>query len=99
MESIIREQATGSGNDALAQNVMSAEEFGRRVVKDVVGGRMFGGKTGKTYTGTLGWSAKYIVWWWPAWLFVSSLPFSINRKERGMLTKENRISFAEMEDR
>ena len=69
----------GSGKGALAKNVMSGEEFGRRVVKDVLGGTVCGGKTGKTYTGTLGWSAKYVVWWWPVWLFVSQFPFLIKK--------------------
>jgi len=77
MEGVIREQSTGTRKGALAEDVMSAEEFGRRVAKDVLGGRFFGGKTGKTYTGTLGWSMKYVVWWWPVWLFVSQFPFLI----------------------
>jgi hypothetical protein len=39
----------------LPQNAMSAEQFGKDVLRDVLRG-----KSGNTYSGTLGWAARYM---------------------------------------
>ncbi len=44
---------------------MTAEEFGREVLRDVLHG-----KRGMTYTGTLGWAAKWSPMY-PVWFVVS----------------------------
>lgn len=63
MEGIIREKVKGG---ALSSKPTSAEDFAEEVVKNVLGGR-----TGKTYSGALAWAAKWAIWWFPGWLFVS----------------------------
>jgi hypothetical protein len=49
----------------LPPSVMSAGEYAERLVKKVLGG-----KTGKTYTGGLAWSVKWIPFF-PGWVLVS----------------------------
>lgn len=66
LEPYISKVAKGE-DTAEMKGVMGCEEFGRLVVSDVLGGRR-----GKTYTGTLGWAAKWIVCV-PGWVLVSSL--------------------------
>ncbi|KAH6669809.1 putative estradiol 17 beta-dehydrogenase [Halenospora varia] len=46
--------------------IMSAENFGKEVCRDVVGGR-----SGASFTGTLGWAVKY-VGLYPQWYLVSA---------------------------
>lgn len=65
MEGVIQDMVRGGGLAAAS----SAESFGEKVARDVLGGR-----TGKTYTGALGWSAKWAIWWFLQWLMVS-VPF------------------------
>jgi len=52
LEKYIRSVAKG---EDLPPNVMSVEQFGKDVVSDVLKG-----KKGNTYSGTLGWAARYL---------------------------------------
>jgi hypothetical protein len=62
LESQIGQMAGGSD---VGENAMTAEEFGREVVRDVLAG-----KTGCTYSGTLGWTARWVPMF-PTWFLVS----------------------------
>lgn len=63
LEPYISKVAKGE-DTAEMKGVMGSEEFGRLVVSDVLAGRR-----GKTYTGTLGWAASWIVCV-PGWVLV-----------------------------
>lgn len=67
LENEIGKVAGGEGMPT--SKVMSAEEFGRLVVRDVLAG-----KRGNTYTGTLGWATKWLPLL-PFWFMVSSAHF------------------------
>ena len=54
-----------AGGRDVGDNVMTAEGFGMEVVRDVLAG-----KTGCTYTGTLGWAARWMPMF-PTWFLVS----------------------------
>jgi 1-acylglycerone phosphate reductase len=73
MEELIRGMMRGKGKSGEAS---TAEEFAEEVVRDVLRG-----KTGKTYSGALGWSGKWLFWWWPDWLFVSFLRIRGDRRD------------------
>ncbi|KAH9214432.1 hypothetical protein DL95DRAFT_152368 [Leptodontidium sp. 2 PMI_412] len=52
-----------AGEISAGKNIMTAEAFGTEVVNDVLRGR-----SGRTYSGTLGWGAKWIPMFPVAWL-------------------------------
>jgi hypothetical protein len=54
----------GKGDD-LPPSVMNTGEYAKKLVKKVLGR-----KTGRTYTGSLAWSVKWVPFF-PAWLLVS----------------------------
>jgi 1-acylglycerone phosphate reductase len=63
MEGVMRDMNEGKG---MAANASPAESFAEEVYRDTVGGRR-----GNTYSGALGWTGKWVIWWWPTWLTVS----------------------------
>jgi 1-acylglycerone phosphate reductase len=76
-------QAVSRGEDTVKmKGVMGPEEFGRRVVKDVLGG-----SKGKTFTGTMGWAVEFMGFV-PGWVWVSftSLLFALE-EEYGVIGK------------
>lgn len=75
MTGVVREILKGEG---LAAGASSAESFAVEVVQDVLGG-----KTGKTYSGTLGWSAQW-VGMFPQLLMVSLCYISLRRNANGV---------------
>lgn len=64
-KSLERDMGGMAKGGGIPGNVITAEEFGKEVARDVLTG-----KTGCTYTGTLGWGARWIPIF-PTWVLVS----------------------------